>query len=142
MEDLERMVRHLEEVVAEIEVLKARINFLEDHRTELRERITSLATRTDSRTLELELLPAVSTSRRPLRPSESLSLRQAADMVAAIGGEVTADMLSEKLRISFDAARLRLARAARKGLVMRVSLGKYRASNRGEPAHTNGIMRN
>jgi ribosome-associated translation inhibitor RaiA len=137
MEDVHRMVRPLEDVVAEIEALKARINFLEAHRHELRERITSLATHTDNRTLEL--LPAVRTSRRPLRPSESLSLRQAADMVAAMGGEVTAEMLSNKMSISFDAARLRLARAARKGLVMRVSLGKYRASDQDEPAHTNGI---
>jgi hypothetical protein len=138
MEDVEQLVRHLEDVVSEIEVLKGRLSYLEDHRAELRERITAIATGRDDRTLQL--LPTSSTpgkSRRRLRPSQGMALSEAADTVAAMEGEVNAEMLAERMKISFDAARLRLARAARKGLLVRVSLGKYRAPNRIE-AHGNG----
>lgn len=56
-----------------------------------------------------------------------MSLRQAADTVAAMQGDVDAQRLAKTLNISFDAARLRLARAARQGLLVRVKLGFYRA---------------
>jgi hypothetical protein len=132
VEDIARLLRHLEEVTAEIQSLKHRIAYLEEHRIELRAEIIKL---TQPVQKDFQLLyypegfaekknPATFSARRV----DALSLRQAADAVAQMGGEVDALSLSKKIGISFDAARLRLARATKQGLLVRVKLGKYRAA--------------
>jgi hypothetical protein len=66
-----------------------------------------------------------------------MSLQQAVDAVAEIGADVDAQLLSEKMKISFDAARLRLARAARQGMLVRVKLGHYRVPTPAIPGNSN-----
>lgn len=57
----------------------------------------------------------------------SKALQQTADAIAAIGDGVDAVRLAAYLGISREAARLRLQRAARAGLIARMASGRYRA---------------
>ncbi len=59
-------------------------------------------------------------------PSAS-AIQDAVTAVAELGNGVTAQQLAEHLGITPDAARLRLQRAARDGLIARMALGRYRA---------------
>ena len=59
-------------------------------------------------------------------PSAS-AIQDAVTAVAELGDGVTAQQLADHLRITPDAARLRLQRAARDGLIARMALGRYRA---------------
>jgi hypothetical protein len=135
MDEVDRLLRHLEEVAEEIQALKYRLSYLEDHRVEIREAIKVSARGALPPSLALFKPPR---PKAPLkqRRGTAMSLRLAADTVAQMGGDVDAQQLSEKLGISFDAARLRLARAARQGLLVRVTLGHYRA-----PTSVNGSDR-
>lgn len=66
------------------------------------------------------------------------------EVVSAIEqvGEVDASELARLLSITYDGARLRLARYAKRGLVVRVSKGKYRVSQaRQMRFHVNGALR-
>jgi biotin operon repressor len=54
------------------------------------------------------------------------ALEQAALAVADLGDGVSAEQLAEHLEITRDAARLRLQRAAKEGLIIRIASGRYR----------------
>jgi hypothetical protein len=56
------------------------------------------------------------------------SLIETAEQVARLVGPVDAVRLSAEMAISFDAARLRLARAAKAGLLKRIAFGQYEAN--------------
>jgi hypothetical protein len=130
MDEVDRLLRHLEEVAEEIQALRFRLSYLEDHRAEIRESIKIAASRLRDSQQPLALFKSRNPSKpqvKQMRRGAAMSLRQAADTVAAIQGDVDAQRLAETLNISFDAARLRLARAARQGLLVRVKLGLYRA---------------
>jgi hypothetical protein len=139
MDEMERLLRHLEEVAEEIQSLKHRLAFLEDHRIELRQRILAFAPPWPGLSISIP----TSCDRHPIarRSSGALALRQTADAVAKLNCEVDAQILSTDLKISYDAARLRLARAARQGLLVRIKLGKYRATNHVGAEHSNGASR-
>jgi hypothetical protein len=128
MDEADRLLRHLEEVTEEIQALKHRLSFLESHRAEVREKIKSTMTH-PTRQLMLEAFGRKPTTKH--RSGEVLALQQTADAVARMDGDVDAHQLADELSISFDAARLRLARAARLGLLVRVKLGKYRTPSHG-----------
>jgi hypothetical protein len=62
-------------------------------------------------------------------PSAS-AIQDAVRAVSEIGDGVTAQQLAEHLNITPDAARLRLQRAAREGLIARMAVGRYREIKR------------
>lgn len=143
MDDMERLVRHLEEVAEEAQALRHRLDYLESHRDELRKKITDMMRGATGRLFPpTVILGPAPKARRRTSPADIQGLKQAADAVAEIGGDVDAKGLAAKLSISFDAARLRLARAAKRGLVVRVKLGKYRATTHPDAKETvaaNGV---
>jgi hypothetical protein len=61
---------------------------------------------------------------------ELSALEETVQMVAEMGGSVSAEQLAKRLNITRDAARLRLQRAARNALIARIGLGRYRALNK------------
>jgi biotin operon repressor len=64
-------------------------------------------------------------------PEVSLSaLEETAKGVSELGESVSAERLAEHLKISRDAARLRLQRAAKIGVIIRIAQGRYRAIKR------------
>lgn len=62
--------------------------------------------------------------------SSASAIEEAVRAVSELGDGVTAQQLAEHLHISADAARLRLQRAAREGLIARMALGRYREIKR------------
>lgn len=77
-----------------------------------------------------ELAASASVSRLKEQQPELSALEATVRTVAEMGGSVSAEQLAKHLQISRDAARLRLQRAARNGLIARFGLGRYRALNK------------
>jgi predicted nucleic acid-binding Zn-ribbon protein len=92
MDEVDRLLRHLEEVAEEIQALRFRLSYLEDHRAEIRESIKVAASRPRDNQQALALFKA----RHPSKPQikhkrgAAMSLRQAADAVTAMRGDVDA----------------------------------------------------
>ena len=138
-------LRRLERLTEAIQSGKRRVSALESERAKLREEIelayaeAADAARPASVTEVEELLDrqlhfSEQTPRPRLvaRSKIPKSLIEAADHVAALEGPVDAKRLADAMGITFDGARLRLARAAKRGLVRRVKTGEYEASMKPE----------
>jgi DNA repair exonuclease SbcCD ATPase subunit len=144
-EAIQRLLSRLEQKTEEIQALRQRLSRLETERAQIREQITgyfSEDAKEDERQAqeaEQEALFGFDSSNgivsrnmdrdRPpnlvawQKPSNALY--QAAEAVRKLGGEVDAHRLATELALSFDAARLRLARACLAGLLKRIRVGKY-----------------
>ncbi len=78
----------------------------------------------------------------PIAPAREVSLSaldETAKAVSELGESVSAERLADHLKISRDAARLRLQRAAKIGVIVRIAQGRYRSINR--VPKNNGIQR-
>lgn len=143
MDASDKILRHLEEVTEEIQALRGKLSQLESHRTEIRKRIKTLMRSATAGETEITEIPH---SHR-VRHGDALALKQTAEAVARLGGEVDAKQLAVELRISPDAARLRLARTVHQGLIVRTTLGKYappptgNTDNSPHEPHSNGTLR-
>jgi hypothetical protein len=150
-ESVQKLLRRLEEKTEEIQTTRLRLFRLEFERAQIREHIKGYFV-AENKTHELEAQESdhVSLFGRKVEGSISLNtgapvsssitdqqggataLREAAEAVDRLGGEVDARRLANALRISFDAARLRLARACKDGLLKRSSYGKYVSARNAE----------
>src|SRR5271165_2020657 len=99
MEEMERLLRHLEEVAEEIQSLKHRLSFLEDHRIELRQQILAFV----PTWLGCAVSVPNSCDKKSIirRSSGALALRQTADVVAKLDGDVDAQVLSTTMGITY-----------------------------------------
>jgi hypothetical protein len=61
----------------------------------------------------------------PSQVLEASALEETAKIVGELGDNVTATMLATRLGLTQDAARLRLQRTEKKGLIRRVAFGRY-----------------
>jgi hypothetical protein len=139
-------LRRIERLTEAIQSGKRRVSALESERAKVREEIelayaeaadaarpasvTELANQLD---MQLHLSEQNPKPRRIARPKIPKSLIEAAEHVATLEGPVDAKRLADAMGITFDGARLRLARAAKHGLVRRVKTGEYEANMTPEP---------
>ena len=139
-------LHRIERLTEAIQSGKRRVAAFESERAKLREEIEAafndaaeaakpasvaeLANQLDSQLHLLEQSPRPHAASRPKIPK---SLIEAAEHVANLEGPVDAKRLADAMGITFDGARLRLARAAKFGLVKRVKTGEYEASMKPEP---------
>lgn len=138
-------LHRIERLTEAIQSGKRRVAAFESERAKLREEIeaafddaaeavkpasiTELAQQLDTQLHLVELEPKRHSAARPKIPK---SLIEAAQHVAALEGPVDAKRLADAMGITFDGARLRLARAAKHGLLRRVKTGEYEASMKPE----------
>jgi len=136
----------------EIEIVRQRLHRLEDEREEIRKQITAYFA-DDIRAKELSAAQSEHESLfgpdardsngqysipfehqrldemlRERVSGPAKSLRDTAEMLRQLGGEVSADRLATELGISCEAARLRLSRTCKAGLIKRTQTGKYMSS--------------
>lgn len=143
MTEFEKLLKEYRKLVVQIEDEEG---YLEHLRRELRQVETQLKAmampqrptlasgdESSPEQLQIEVAGQDSIQTLHLEPpstTEASALVQAVQAVAELGDGVTAQQLAERLNISADAARLRLQRAARDGLIARIALGRYRAIKR------------
>jgi predicted nuclease with TOPRIM domain len=143
-DNVQKLLQRLEQKTEEIQAVRQRLSRLEFERSQIREAIKGYFLE-DDKTRELEaqesqnelvfgrsIEGSVSLNTAPPHTADVIehpdgagALNEAVEAVKKLGGEVDARRLAEALTISFDAARLRLGRACRAGLIRRSSYGKY-----------------
>jgi hypothetical protein len=142
-ETVDKLLFRLERKTEEIQSVRQRLSRLESERAEIREQIKGCLGEDDrikesrANGAESDLLFKPDQLNRFMNAGSyarstpidhhdaAKALREAAEAVRSLGGEVDAHRLAGKLAISFDAARLRLARACTARLVRRIRTGKY-----------------
>ena len=156
----DKQVRDLEKLSEQIAELRIQLTFLEKEREDLRKRLRAALSGSGSAGAEMQRIadslgfPASAfemqvtqvegesgTSRIvfsavPRNSGEeagTAALREAAEVVKRLG-QATADVLATELGLSQEAARLRLNRAYKAKLLVRVGHGVYRAAETEEPA--------
>ena len=122
VEQSDKLLRQFEECTERIVHLRHQIAYLDGVRNDIREKIRALSKG------EADVgKPGRPVLLNPVRSIGSEALRETAAVVRQLGGEVTAERLAKTLKMSPDAARLRLARTAKASLIIRTTLGHYRA---------------
>jgi hypothetical protein len=111
-------VRRIIQLTEQIESLKHQVHLLELERERLIEKASSEAGGAHFSDYPTSF---------PVHIGTDLSINEVLDIIVQ-AGEVDASHLAELTSLSYDGARLRLARYAKRGLLMRVSKGKYRVT--------------
>ena len=134
MDVTDKLMRQFEECTEQIVHLRHQIAYLDGVRNDIRKKIRAL-----SRGESPIGKPGSPALLVPVRSVGSAALRETAAAVEGLGEQVNAERLSQALKITPDAARLRLARAAKEGLIVRTTLGHYRAPDRTQASVPRGI---
>jgi len=138
MTEFETTLKEYRKLVEQIADERGFLDFLQGQLTEVEEKLKSLAAPIPQPGLSFNIeLPLPAPSSQPDGNDSLPALEEAARAVEFLGNGVIAEQLAKHLDISRDAARLRLQRAARVGLIARMGVGRYRAI-RQSPAHTKG----
>jgi hypothetical protein len=132
LKEYRRLVVLVEEEQSYLAHLKEQLGAVEE---ELKSMVLPTATSLEANVPEQDALEAANDehgcsgiSEHPGQPASAL--KEAVSAVIALGDGVTAKQLANHLNISSDAARLRLQRATREGLLDRMATGRYRPIKR------------
>jgi hypothetical protein len=141
MTEFEKLLAEYRKLVEQVNDEQGFLAFLKGQLQEVEGQLKSLAS--GQRQMQLAVLdfgtapfPPSSKTDDPTPLDEVGALKAAARAVEILGDGVTAEQLSRHLKISRDAARLRLQRAARVGMIARMGTGRYRAIRRSPEAKT------
>ena len=136
MTEFETTLKEYRKLVEQIADERGFLDFLQGQLNEVEEKLKSLAAPIPQPGFSFNIeLPLPAPSSQPDGNDSLPALEEAARAVEFLGNGATAEQLAKHLDISRDAARLRLQRAARVGLIARMGVGRYRAI-RQSPAHT------
>jgi Fic family protein len=126
MNEFEKTLKEYRKLVEQINDERGFLSFLEDQLRDVEKKLKMFGSAYfQMQTVHTVQLPLSS------EPDESLpAVEEAAHAVETLGDGVTAEQLAKHLDISRDAARLRLQRGARVGLIARMGIGRYRAVKR------------
>ncbi len=119
MSEFDNLLQKYGEISTEINGMREYLDHLEEDREAVRKRLKALM-----RSGPKQEVPAADDQGSPSLESPMIETINA---VRELGDSVSATQLAERLNISQDAARLRLQRAAKKRLILRVKFGRYAA---------------
>jgi len=123
MTEFEKTLQEYRKLVEQVADESGFLDFLKAQLAEVEQKLKEMA-----KTSQVALVYTVQSPITAVAPNDSLpALQEAAKAVEYLGDGVNAPQLAKHLNISRDAARLRLQRAARVGLIARMGTGRYRA---------------
>jgi biotin operon repressor len=127
MTEFEKTLSEYRNLVEQVADERGFLSFLEDQLAGVEKKLKAIVTTSQATPYQVCLssfhLPVPAKRAEPDVPA----LQEAARAVEELGSGVSAEQLAKHLNITRDAARLRLQRAARTGLIARMAAGRYRA---------------
>ena len=147
MTEFEAMLERHRKLAGDVQEQRGYLEFLEGELAELEKEMNVYVSRLKKETVIPLFMPAATakpfTLNMNLTPNipkgGSKALQETAQAIAELGDGVDAARLAEHLKITREAARLRLQRASKAGLISRMANGRYRTPKR-KPQETKEAM--